>query len=95
MIIYTKKEFDVLCSGLASSDVNAFRDDLQQYWFMPYIRSGGPLNSSGFEHTFIGEIKSNAGSGFHNWVSFYFEEKNGNIQYGSYQSTYAVSRWST
>jgi poly(U)-specific endoribonuclease len=73
--------------GQASSDVAAFKEELRQYWFMPYTRSSGPLDSSGFEHVFVGEIKNNAVSGMHNWVNFYLEEKDGHWNYGSIQNT--------
>jgi poly(U)-specific endoribonuclease len=73
--------------GLASSSTAEFKSELRQYWFYGYTRSGGPLDSSGFEHVFVGEIKSSAVSGSHNWVNFYLEEKEGNFEYGTYQST--------
>jgi len=70
--------------GLASQNLAAFKEELRQYFFMPYTRSGGPLDSSGFEHTFVGEITtSGAVSGFHNWVQMYFAEKDGSFRYGS------------
>jgi poly(U)-specific endoribonuclease len=75
--------------GLASSTVAGFKTELNQYWFMPYTRSRGPLDSSGFEHTFVGEINNGAVSGFHNWVNTYFEEKSGDFVYGPYQRTCA------
>lgn len=73
--------------GLASSSTTVFKESLRQYWFMKYTRSKGPLDSSGFEHVFLGEIKNNAVSGSHNWVNFYFEEKQGDFIYGPYMST--------
>ena len=68
--------------GLASSSVAAFKDELYQYWFMLYTRSGGPLDSSGFEHTYVGEIDDGEVKGLHNWVQEYFEEKAGRLIYG-------------
>lgn len=73
--------------GLASASESEFKNELRQYWFMNYTRSGGPLDSSGFEHVFVGEIKNNAVSGSHNWVNFYFEEKSNDFVYGNYQGT--------
>ena len=39
---------------------------------------------SGFEHVFIGEIKSGEVSGFHDWVNFYQQEKTNAINYLGY-----------
>ncbi|XP_077991554.1 uridylate-specific endoribonuclease B-like [Glandiceps talaboti] len=60
--------------GLASPDEKTFKDDLKKIWFEMYTRSSGPIDSSGFEHVFVGEFKNGAVTGFHNWVQFYFEE---------------------
>jgi poly(U)-specific endoribonuclease len=70
--------------GLASPTLSDFKEEIRQYFFMPYTRSRGPLDSSGFEHTFVGEINNGAVSGFHNWVNMYFTEKSGDFQYGTY-----------
>jgi poly(U)-specific endoribonuclease len=71
----------LVSQGLASSSTAAFKDELYQYWFMLYTRSGGPLDSSGFEHTVLGEIDDGQVKGLHNWVQTYFEEKAGNLIY--------------
>ena len=48
---------------------------LHKIWFERYLRThGGLKDSSGFEHVFVGEIRDNQVSGFHNWVRFYLEE---------------------
>jgi poly(U)-specific endoribonuclease len=75
--------------GLASQTTAGFRTELRQYFFLPYTRSGGPLDSSGFEHVFLGEIKRSPRevTGFHNWVKLYFAEKSGDFKYGPYQRT--------
>jgi len=70
--------------GLAAQTVPEFKEQLRQYLFYPYSRSGGPLGSSGFEHVFLGEINRGAVSGFHNWVQAYFEEKSGDFRYTAY-----------
>ncbi|KAK7078744.1 hypothetical protein SK128_001848 [Halocaridina rubra] len=59
------------------------RDRIREMWFDFYSRSGGTLGSSGFEHVLVGELKGGV-SGFHNWVYFYHEEKNGNLNYEGY-----------
>jgi len=73
--------------GLAGQSLDAFKEELRQYFFMDYTRSGGPLGSSGFEHVFVGEIKDRAVSGFHNWIQAYFQEKSGDFMYSSYLDT--------
>jgi poly(U)-specific endoribonuclease len=69
--------------GLAGQTVAEFKEELRQYFFMPYTRSGGPLGSSGFEHVFLGETRNTEVTGFHNWVKAYFAEKAGDFVYGS------------
>jgi len=67
--------------GLAPLLVSDFKKKLEQYFFTPYSRSGGTLDSSGFEHVFLGEIKNKAVIGIHNWVRVYLEEKANNLKY--------------
>ena len=84
---------DQLPSGLASSSVSAFKQELRQYWFQQYSRSGGSaLDSSGFEHVFLGEVRQDgsAVTGFHNWVQAYYEEKDGQFEYTNYLDTCTV-----
>jgi len=57
------------------------REVIDEIWFTPYSRSGGHMSSTGFEHSFVGEIKNGAVSGFHNWVHFQTEEKSGELNY--------------
>lgn len=67
-----------LCTG-------SLRNKIKEIWFDFYPRgSGSALGSSGFEHSFVGEIKKGAVSGFHNWVYFYTEESAGNLDYGGW-----------
>jgi len=73
--------------GLASSSLSGFKEELRQYFFLPYTRSGGPLDSSGFEHVFLGEIDDNQPKGFHNWVQAYLTEQSGEFIYGPHIST--------
>uniref|UniRef100_A0A8C4X007 Uridylate-specific endoribonuclease n=1 Tax=Eptatretus burgeri TaxID=7764 RepID=A0A8C4X007_EPTBU len=61
-----------------------FKDDVEKMWFGFYSRSKGVLDSSGFEHVFVGEIKKSKVSGLHNWVRFYLLEKNRKLNYYSY-----------
>lgn len=40
------------------------------------------LDSSGFEHVFVGETRNKAEViGFHNWIQFYLQEKRGFVDY--------------
>jgi poly(U)-specific endoribonuclease len=76
--------------GLAGQTLAEFKEELRQYFFMPYTRSGGPLDSSGFEHVFTGEIDDGIVKGFHNWVQAYYAEQANSAQdwvYGPYQAT--------
>jgi len=66
-------------------DVQGFQELLYDIWFGLYRRErGGPRDSSGFEHVFVGEVKNGAISGFHNWIRFYKEEANGALDYRGY-----------
>ncbi|XP_066926485.1 poly(U)-specific endoribonuclease-B-like [Clytia hemisphaerica] len=61
-----------------------FKSALYDLWFQMYYRSS-VRGSSGFEHVFVGETKSDGQvSGFHNWIQFYLEEKNRNLNYYGY-----------
>ena len=85
--------FSRFLTGRASSSVSAFKDELRQYWFLPYSRSGGSaIDSSGFEHVFFGEIRQDgsAVTGFHNWVFAYEEEKGNAFQLTNHIDTCPV-----
>ena len=42
------------------------------------------MDSSGFEHVFVGEVKNGNVSGFHNWIMFYLEERRGHVDFRGY-----------
>ena len=45
------------------------------------------MDSSGFEHVFVGETKSGTEIiGFHNWLQFYLQEKHGHLDYKGYKA---------
>lgn len=71
--------------GKAPSDRDGFVKLLHSIWFELYRRErGGHMDSSGFEHVFIGEVKDNEISGFHNWIQFFLEEQKGTLDYRGY-----------
>ncbi|KAK7155526.1 hypothetical protein R3I93_010229 [Phoxinus phoxinus] len=76
--------YNFLYSKGAYSSQSEFIQDLKMMWFGLYSRSDGKLDSSGFEHIFVGEIKSGKVSGFHNWLQFYQSEKQGLLNYYSH-----------
>jgi len=73
--------------GLAGGSESAFKSNLKEMWFGLYSRQNNKLDSSGFEHMFVGEIKSGDVSGFHNWVQFYTQEQAGDLNYYGYTNT--------
>ena len=42
------------------------------------------MNSSGFEHVFVGETREHDVTGFHNWIQFYLQEKARQLDYRGY-----------
>ncbi|KAL4005924.1 hypothetical protein ACER0C_005637 [Sarotherodon galilaeus] len=74
--------------GQSSSDLRLFKKQLNLIWFHLYHRQRNTgLDSSGFEHVFVGETKSGTEIiGFHNWVQFYLQEKNQHLDYKGYKA---------
>ncbi|XP_047453493.1 uridylate-specific endoribonuclease C [Mugil cephalus] len=78
----------LVSKGQSSSDLRLFKNQLNLIWFHLYhrLRNAG-LDSSGFEHVFVGETKSGTEIiGFHNWVQFYLQEKNSHLDYKGYKA---------
>ncbi|KAG8585548.1 hypothetical protein GDO81_005067 [Engystomops pustulosus] len=88
--IFRTTVFSRLSSFLVSkgyyTSTDSFKADFKEMWFGLYTRTKGPLDSSGFEHVFHGEIHGGKISGFHSWVQFYLQEKAGQINYLSYSA---------
>jgi len=63
--------------------IDEFKKHVYDLWFSLYRRSktAQHLDSSAFEHVFVGEFGNGKVSGFHNWVQFYLEEKKGRVDY--------------
>ncbi|XP_070263898.1 uridylate-specific endoribonuclease [Myotis yumanensis] len=66
------------------SSEQEFANDLKNMWFGLYSRGNEEGDSSGFEHVFSGEIKKGKVTGFHNWIRFYMQEKEGLVDYYSH-----------
>lgn len=70
--------------GFFKNDIYIHKNILKQIWFHLYPRSKGitVLDSSGFEHVFIGERKSHKNIiGHHNWIFFFYGESSNKINY--------------
>lgn len=78
----------LVAKGKSSRNEKTFKDQLYDLWFKLYRRTRGArvLDSSGFEHVFVGEVKRGSREiiGFHNWIQFYLQEKAGNVDYQGY-----------
>jgi len=77
--------------GTVTGNYAAFSKQVADIWFTAYsLKSRGPLASSGFEHTFVGEEKKDKRShkqtitGLHNWLQFWREEQAKRINYLGY-----------
>lgn len=70
-----------------------FVEDLKNMWFGLYSRGNEEGDSSGFEHVFSGEVKKGKVTGFHNWIRFYLQEKDGLLDYYSHNYDGPVSAW--
>uniref|UniRef100_A0A3Q3X385 Uridylate-specific endoribonuclease n=1 Tax=Mola mola TaxID=94237 RepID=A0A3Q3X385_MOLML len=78
----------LVSKGKSSSNPGQFKRQLHLIWFHLYHRQRnmGP-DSCGFEHVFVGETKSGTEiTGFHNWIQFYLQEKNRNLDYKGYKA---------
>merc|ERR1712215_135202 len=77
--------------GVFTGSLQEWQRYLYDTWFGMYDRAkfaplngGTTLGSSGFEHVFIGEIKKEVVSGFHNWFHWYWLEKADQLNYLGY-----------
>ncbi|XP_061578095.1 uridylate-specific endoribonuclease C [Cololabis saira] len=78
----------LVSKGKSSANLRLFKNQLNLIWFHLYHRQRNVgLDSSGFEHVFVGEAKSGTEIiGFHNWIQFYLQEKNSNLDYKGYKA---------
>ncbi|EFO19006.1 hypothetical protein LOAG_09491 [Loa loa] len=64
-----------------SNNMRTFRAWIKQLWFEGYSRKQGFIDSSGFEHVFMGEHKNDEVIGMHSWLRFYLLERNDSEQF--------------
>lgn len=78
----------LVSKGQSSSNLRQFKNQLRLIWFNLYHRQRNTgLDSSGFEHVFVGETKSGTEIiGFHNWIQFYLQEKSNHLDYKGYKA---------
>ena len=81
--------------GLADAKEKVFKEHLRTMWMGLYDRGGGVDSSCGLEHVFLGEIEGDVIQGFHSWIRFYLEEKNGNLNYLGYINHIKLGKVST
>lgn len=82
-----KRVHEYLASrGKTSHNVGEFKRHLYDIWFKLYRRTryNRALDSSGFEHVFVGETRNKEPMGFHNWIQFYLQEQAGKVDYQGY-----------
>ncbi|KAF7661061.1 hypothetical protein LDENG_00269160 [Lucifuga dentata] len=79
----------LVSKGQSNSDLRQFKSQLYLIWFHLYHRERtAGFDSSGFEHVFVGEMKSASEViGFHNWIQFYLQEKNRHLDYKGYKAS--------
>ncbi|KAI9334518.1 Endoribonuclease XendoU-domain-containing protein [Zopfochytrium polystomum] len=83
-IIYLHKY--LAARGLCDRSMEGFKQELHKIWFEPYRRVVDD-DSSSFQHTFVGEIRADRDTnclkvvGFHNWIKFVLEERQGRADY--------------
>ena len=71
-------EGTLLCNKAVISSV-------MKRWSISRTRGSRALDSSAFEHVFVGETRGAKDViGFHNWIQFYLQEKAGNVDYQGY-----------
>ncbi|XP_075997930.1 uridylate-specific endoribonuclease C isoform X2 [Genypterus blacodes] len=78
----------LVSKGKSNSNLRLFKSQLYLIWFHLYHRDRtSGLDTSGFEHVFVGEMRSATEIiGFHNWIQFYFQEKNSHLDYKGYKA---------
>ncbi|KAG9290932.1 hypothetical protein G9A89_011082 [Geosiphon pyriformis] len=74
----------LIAKGKVKNNEREFQANLNKMWFNMYRREGRKGDSSAFEHVFLGEVRDGKAMGFHNWINFYLNERQGYIHYQGY-----------
>ncbi|KHJ46918.1 hypothetical protein D918_02457 [Trichuris suis] len=75
------KQFLRWCGlATANSDEN-FKKWMKDFWFSEYARRRKVVDSSAFEHVFMGETEAGKVLGLHNWIRFAYLEARGSLNY--------------
>lgn len=77
----------LVSKGKMPESAGEFKWKLLNLWFKLVRRTKGDrdLDSSSFEHVFVGETRKEGMIGLHNWIQYYLQEKAGNIDYQGYR----------
>ena len=61
-------------------------------WFALYPRAQRVKGSCAFEHVFLGEVKRGEVKGFHNWLFFLQEERQGKLDYYGFNKAFGFGK---
>lgn len=75
----------LVAKGKSPSDLDQFKAQFYDIWFtLHHSARSDVLDSSSFEHVFVGETRGKKVIGLRSWVQFYLQEKAGNVDYQGY-----------
>ena len=77
---------------LSSDDKTHFKRILHRMWFALYPRAQRVKGSCAFEHVFLGEVKRGEVKGFHNWLFFLQEERQGKLDYYGFNKAFGFGK---
>jgi len=79
------------------TDPGEFKEMLKKMWFQGYdrtapedVKEGDFIDSSGFEHVFVGELKSSSIGGMHNWIQMYLQQEAGRLDVYGYNADFSA-----
>ncbi|KRY92128.1 Poly(U)-specific endoribonuclease -like protein [Trichinella pseudospiralis] len=67
-----------------TDSMETFKQWLEKLWFTTFPRRKRIVDSSAFEHVFIGELEGKKVKGLHNWIRFAYLESKGKLDYIGY-----------